>query len=309
MIYDPHDLWEKAAESLGEDDRLSFNFSRADKPAILVDILAAAETKRQMCIQKHWKFKTRKGEVIILRDVCEKMLKWVRKFKEIGDVAVSYDPAHAALPWAAVRVILQASINDVQTFGAMAEGLEQVSRSITGCCIIEQLYLKQTSTANENLQDSLVKLYAAILEYLASAIKYYSRGTVGKVSYQGLNYLANLRFHLERLGRSVLQTSDNACEENLRKIASEQSQVHYWRQIIDGERQQRVLISQAGTQASVDTLRYDMQGLMVAIEQSTASQKLEAILASLQQPIQRMSDTLTHFKDNLARSERLDILR
>lgn len=37
------------------------------------------------------------------------MVKSVNKFKEIGDVAVQYDPSHAALPWVGVRMVLQVS--------------------------------------------------------------------------------------------------------------------------------------------------------------------------------------------------------
>lgn len=36
-------------------------------------------------------------------------MKSVNKFKEIGDVAVQYDPSHAALPWVGVRMVLQVS--------------------------------------------------------------------------------------------------------------------------------------------------------------------------------------------------------
>lgn len=39
----------------------------------------------------------------------EKIIVWVDKFKEIGDNVVAYDPAHAALPWAGVRFLLQVS--------------------------------------------------------------------------------------------------------------------------------------------------------------------------------------------------------
>ena len=272
------DLWEKAAEALSEEDKHSFDFSRADRLGILLEILATAETKRQVCMQKRRKFNTRKGETIILRDVCEKMIKWVRKFKGAGDVAVSYDPAHAALPRAAVRVILQISINDVQTFGAMAEGLERVSRSITGCSIIEQLYLQERSVAKKVLQDSLVRLYAAILGYLASAIKYYGRSTLGQLTLS-MSYSAKVDLRLGRLGKSVVQTSETRCEERLSQIAEGQSKVEYWRQLIDSERQQRALVSSLEIQASVENLRNDMQDLMVegTNEHHAASQRLEAI--------------------------------
>jgi hypothetical protein len=42
-----------------------------------------------------------------LRDVFEKLVRWIDLFKQIGDIAVQYDPTHASLPWAGVRLILQ----------------------------------------------------------------------------------------------------------------------------------------------------------------------------------------------------------
>lgn len=44
---------------------------------------------------------------MILRDVLDKIVRWIDIFKQVGDVAVQYDPAHAALPWAGIRFILQ----------------------------------------------------------------------------------------------------------------------------------------------------------------------------------------------------------
>jgi len=51
--------------------------------------------------------RNRNDEDVILRDLFGKMAKWVNKFKEVGDVAVQYDPVHAALPWTGVRFLLQ----------------------------------------------------------------------------------------------------------------------------------------------------------------------------------------------------------
>ena len=59
---------------------------------------------------KQWKVKIR-GEEVVLRDVGVKILHWVDKFKQIGDVIVQYDPAHAALPWAGFRFLLQVDLS------------------------------------------------------------------------------------------------------------------------------------------------------------------------------------------------------
>ena len=51
---------------------------------------------------------TRKsGETIIFVDLFGKIVKWIDHFKQVGDMAVQYDPVHAALLWAGIRFLLQ----------------------------------------------------------------------------------------------------------------------------------------------------------------------------------------------------------
>ena len=45
-----------------------------------------------------------------LGDTATKILEWVDRFKGIGDVIVSFDPVHAALPWAGFRFFLQVEL-------------------------------------------------------------------------------------------------------------------------------------------------------------------------------------------------------
>ena len=93
-------------DSLRDEDKQNFNVDREDKLAILDDVLAAVNDRKRLCIEKQWKYKKGNQEVVI-RDQLEKVVVWVNKFKEIGDVAVQYDPGHASLPWAGIRSILQ----------------------------------------------------------------------------------------------------------------------------------------------------------------------------------------------------------
>jgi len=55
---------------------------------------------------KDWKIQF-KGEEIVMRDVGMKILRWLDRFKEIGDIIAQYDPGHAALPWAGFRFLLK----------------------------------------------------------------------------------------------------------------------------------------------------------------------------------------------------------
>lgn len=51
-------------------------------------------------------FYAKTGEQVIARDLFAKVVKSIDQFKQLGDVAIQYDPVHAALPWAGVRFFL-----------------------------------------------------------------------------------------------------------------------------------------------------------------------------------------------------------
>lgn len=66
------------------------------------------EERKKDCKDRQWELKRSKGkDSIVLRDVFSKISTWLQKLVDIGDVAVSYDPGHAALPWAGIRFLLK----------------------------------------------------------------------------------------------------------------------------------------------------------------------------------------------------------
>jgi hypothetical protein len=104
----PDSLWKRAADSLPPDAVAALRideFDQSDKFEILDRVLLSAEHVRNICLEKRWKFSW-KGEVIVLHDTAEKILAWLEKFRQIGDIIIQYDPVHAALPWAGVRFLL-----------------------------------------------------------------------------------------------------------------------------------------------------------------------------------------------------------
>lgn len=64
----------------------------------------------------------------------------------MGDVVVQYDPGHAALPWAAIRLIMQATVNDTAVFGHVATSIEDVTNVISTCAVLELRYLRQEAS-------------------------------------------------------------------------------------------------------------------------------------------------------------------
>jgi hypothetical protein len=113
--------------------------------------------------------------------VFDKIATWVERVKQIGDVVAQYDASQMSLPWAGIRLLLQIGVNDVQTFGAMAEGVEFISDLVTRCAIVEELYLQGTSEARTQLDKAIVKLYTVVLQCLLKARRYYNKSTTGSV--------------------------------------------------------------------------------------------------------------------------------
>ena len=175
-------LWLQAVQSLSAQDREEVDLSRGDKLLVLADILEIVEQKKATCLEKRWKYKKGDREIVI-RDQLEKVIAWVEKFKAIGDVAAQYDAAHASLPWAGIRLVLQIVVNDSETFGAMVEAVEYISNLITRCAILENLYLRGSSlaSATDHLKDAIVKLYISVLRYLCRARKYFARSTAKRM--------------------------------------------------------------------------------------------------------------------------------
>jgi len=108
----PVSLWKKAFEKISEEEQKQLPSPPApDREDYLEILLSAAKTCREACRKSHSKKFTFVGKNIIIGDVADKLLAWIDKFKTIGDVIVQYDPGHAAIPWAAVRFLLQVSLS------------------------------------------------------------------------------------------------------------------------------------------------------------------------------------------------------
>jgi hypothetical protein len=104
-------LWEEAFKGLSPKDAAAIAHSEdlqqtpEGKRAILTQLLEKVEGKRAEWEDKRWRC-YRKGEVVIVIDVWNKVTRWTTGMIAIVDTVVQYDPVHAALPWAGVKLIL-----------------------------------------------------------------------------------------------------------------------------------------------------------------------------------------------------------
>ncbi|KAF7912633.1 uncharacterized protein EAF01_001654 [Botrytis porri] len=159
--------WHQAWESLKKEDKdeIKLDPTRTGYLDILQDIHNLSIKKKQLCIEKAWKYKKNNGTTVIIRDLFEKILFWVNKVKEVGDVIASYDP---------VRLLLTIAIEDSQSLGNLIEGLEQTSKLIAQCKVLEDLYSQSTSDET-GFDGALLELYVAILTFESHAIQIYRK--------------------------------------------------------------------------------------------------------------------------------------
>ena len=105
------DLWAKAFASLPRKVHSRLASLEGGQLASLKQedishIIRLAEVKRAECKDKFGSINLGKSKFEFGQYI-DNIVKWLNKFKEVGDVAVQYDPGHAALPWALFRFILQ----------------------------------------------------------------------------------------------------------------------------------------------------------------------------------------------------------
>ncbi|KAL8861940.1 MAG: hypothetical protein Q9178_001810 [Gyalolechia marmorata] len=264
------DLWSKALETLDDEVKDSLDLTKATYCDVTQRALEEAQKRKILCIQKCWKVKNHKGETIILRDIVEKIIVWVQKFIAVGDMAMQYDPVHAAPAWSAFRFVLQMSINDNQVFVESVQNLETISHLIARYGILEQLYLQRNSAARDKLQEIMIFLYAEILTFLAKASKYFQKSKRGP----------------ERVVGSIFNFS---ADDQMAKISSLDSQ-----------------ISKLTDVFSID-LQIDLTSKQVEVTDKMTA--MVSLLESFDEPIKRLVAESTLTTQRLREREQIRLLR
>ena len=273
--------WLQAWQRLDDSDKQCINTEIAVGRSDFDGVLTAVKCRAEECQQRRWKFKHKNGEYVILRDVCEKIIRWVDKAKQIGDVAVQYDPGHAVLPWAAIRLCLQATVNDVQTYGAMLEGIEVVANVMIRCGVLER-FKDDDSPADNQLSTALINLYVSILEYLAKCVRYFGRTTT------------------RRIVKSVFQIADS--ESLLHDIRQKDADLERVTNLLFVDRQHRFF-------QKVQPMNETMKSLQLSIVDNFRSQQMhiEQISQRLDAPFMRQAHPV--IADQLSKDERITVFQ
>ncbi|KAK1471312.1 hypothetical protein CABS01_16398 [Colletotrichum abscissum] len=142
---------------LDDDLKTQINHTHDTKQDVLDKLLPTTEKARQGLTDKSWSYRRKNGEKVIVRDVLVKITKWVNHFKGVVDVAVSYDPFHAALPWAGVRFLLDAAMGDLTTYNELLDNTASVAEVICRNTLVERVIRNVQSETADELRRALIK--------------------------------------------------------------------------------------------------------------------------------------------------------
>ncbi|KAJ5959510.1 uncharacterized protein N7479_006660 [Penicillium vulpinum] len=148
----------------------------------------------------------------------DNFLSILNKFLSVGDVAVSFDPVHAALPWAAVRSVIVILTAHHELKGFVLTGIADVASLLVRCDMYQQLYMAP-DPALRPPEDILGKLSAIIVHTYAgvqSFLAFMVRRQQSKAKIDAVFKLEIARSHIDKLSGSekqLLQAADD-CEKS-----------------------------------------------------------------------------------------------
>ena len=157
---------------------------------------------------------------------------------------------------------MQVSVNDVQIWGSLVEGLEVVSKTVAHYAVIEKLYLRQLSSVDKMLEDSITTTYASILRFLSKCRRHFDQGLA------------------QRLASSVLQLPETSVKKHLDRIAQNDRMVKELTSTIDAER----LVHGFGE---------------LRMGSTDSASKLEALLTNFNEPIIRTMNQVSTLSNRL----------
>ncbi|KAH6613404.1 hypothetical protein F5144DRAFT_402964 [Chaetomium tenue] len=269
------DLCETAAAAVGDDLKDVLEPSRTNRRHVLEGALLEATQKQKQCLEKRWKIKNRKGDVIILRDVFEKIVTCIHSFKGIGDSVANMGPGWAAIPWALVGALLKGVISDNETFATMVEGLEKATRIVSRYSVFEAIYLVNDTAGTAQLRSSLVALYASVLTFLGDSYAYFSKTTTRRF-----------------IGAFA---SDSGVDDLLDDVAVKQGEVDCDALLVATETLQSTAQEIRGLSAHSTSVTWQLTALERHLEQMQQSQvvvsdlhALRDAISTIEHPVQRV---------------------
>ncbi|SPO05438.1 uncharacterized protein DNG_08125 [Cephalotrichum gorgonifer] len=219
-------LWRLALSGLPKEEQAIINNvlrdgNQGSNPATTtIDALQGVlENKKTVYEQKAWRYQFN-GKTRRPRDDFANILSWLQKFKEVVDVAVSYDPVHAALPWAGIRFFIQALVAVEEQKSLILVGLEKVSQLSFRLSVYQRIYLHENSPLDEEVlshfHEAVVAQCRKMLSFLALALGLSDKNAISR-GIQGVFNPQKVSSFVENLekGEKELAMEASICHDTI----------------------------------------------------------------------------------------------
>lgn len=300
IVAGSEDLWIEALRQLSDDDQQHVQTINAGtKLEVIADLIDLTKTSYENCLKKRWKFTRKSGEVVNIRDLLSKVIKWLHMFRMVGDNMMQYDPHHAAIPWAGVRFLLQIALNDVEKNGHILEAAAEIAQTVNYCQVLELQHLPSTSRGSILFKDVLTRLYAAILECLAKVKAYFEKNKIQRVIEAVLmdeqtvlvvlDKIQKLRLEVDRYVSSCRYHDQRATQNDIQDLFSQYSSVV------------------RSFSEPLDQVSSKVGALLTNI--SDSSTRFDILLAAIKTPLNRVLVDVNGLAKSLQNNERARILK
>ena len=156
-------------------EQLPDDLNESAASQILSTVIEEAEERQKDSAAREHQINVpgKSGKRVKLRDVYGGILSVAMKFRDVGDIAIQASPPQAALPWPIVRLCLTAAFNKHEFYGVIIQGLEMVSSIVSHYIVIERVFVGMESGNARAVRNSILTLYAAVLQFLLETLKFF----------------------------------------------------------------------------------------------------------------------------------------
>ncbi|KAE8310624.1 hypothetical protein BDV41DRAFT_590271 [Aspergillus transmontanensis] len=217
------DLWKEAFESLPDDRKKYLKVKDGCSTVDAIDdVISATKQKYEDWKNEGLKIRRRDGNDLNVRDSVENILSYALQAKDLISKAVSFDPTgHASSAWSIVSLGLTMVQNDIQRRDAVFAASEYLADTLAYYTSIDTHGRDQNVDSDQNLDNALLGVYSALLDYSAE---------VNKVQEQNA---------FARVGKSIYAIADQPLEQLKAKVKEKGQSADKWVYLSDSLRNRK----------------------------------------------------------------------
>ncbi|QMW32549.1 hypothetical protein G4B84_007980 [Aspergillus flavus NRRL3357] len=207
------DLWQRAFDELNEDLKGQLREDEAISPENAIkEVIDRTKESFKAYQNGGLKFKKYDGKEVNVRDVAKKILNSAIHCSDIIKGIAAFDPSnHASSAWGIVTLGLTMAKNSVDQKEAAFKSSEFLSDILARYVILNGHRRKEKLPSSDGLDDAIVQVYKAILEYTAEVKKRLNAS--------------------DRMGNSIFPVSDTELNNLQSAVQDQDKKVSDWSQI------------------------------------------------------------------------------